>query len=233
MTIVTVIKLGNSSIRLSPTGRLFASDVLTSLGLEFDPFTLQNLCLTHSIKPLDEVLGNTPESTLGWQDFITLITHLATPEAKRLQSKLGSIFQGYLEGDINLAADIADKSPAEDRRWLSARLESIEARKRFMAIIAKHGGQGDIFRVVSSLSNLSVLKMNSQELRQRRKVKNTRDGMTAEELLRLSYLETASTEAIEKAGISGNKDILALHQKTLGLERQLWDTEQPEFLNAA
>ena len=233
MTIVTIIKLGNSSIRLSPRGRLFANDILACLGLENDPFTLQQLAKNYHLNLTEENVDHTLESTLGFRDFITLIVQLDTPQAKRLQNRLGTLFQGYLEGDARLAAEIVEKSPAEDRRWLSARLESIEARKHFMATIAKHGGQGDIFRLVSSLSNLSVLNMNSQTLRQKRNVKNARDGMTAEELLRLSYLETASAEAIERSQVRGNDEIVTLHRKTLGLEKQLWDIDQPEFLNAA
>jgi hypothetical protein len=233
MTIVTVIKLGNTSLRVSPQDRLFASDVLNVLGLRAEPFILQQLAHTYNLDVAEESLSNILEPTLTIQDFITLITHLQTAEAKRLQSKLGAIFQGYLEGDARLAAEIVDKSPAEDRRWLLARLESIEARKRFTSVIGKHGGEGDIFRLVSSLSNQSVLSMNSQAFRQKRGVKNTRDGMTAEELLRLSYLETASTEAIEKSQVYGNEEILALHRQTLDLEKQLWNTPEVDVPRAA
>jgi hypothetical protein len=232
MTIVTVIKLGNFSLRVSPQGRLFAYDVLNALGFEAEPFMLQQLAQTYKLDISEESLGNLG-LTLSFQDFITLITHLETPEAKRLQNKLGAVFQGYLEGDARLAAEIVDKSPAEDRRWLSARLESIEARKRFMSVISKHGGEGDIFRLVSSMSNQSVLSMNSQAFRLKRGVKNTRDGMTAEELLRLSYLETASSEAIEKSRVWGNEEILSVHRKTLGLEKHLWDTPEFDFPQAA
>jgi hypothetical protein len=75
--------------------------------------------------------------------------------------------------------------------------------------------------------------MNSQAFRLKRRVKNTRDGMTAEELLRLSYLETASSEAIEKSQVQGNEEIVALHRKTLGLEKQLWDIPAFDLPQAA
>jgi hypothetical protein len=54
-------------------------------------------------------------------------------------------------------------------------------------------------------------------------------------LLRLSYLETVSTEALEKGQTKGNEEILALHRKTLGIEKQLWDEsgEQDFYPQAA
>ena len=223
MTLATTTKLGNFYLRLSPQQRLYGLDVLKALGLEPDLNTFQHIAASYQIDLSIEHLDGISEPTLSWLEVVRLISFLDTPEAKRWRTKAWSIFQRYLEGDVHLAAEIVEKSPSSERRWLSARLESIEARKHFMAMIAKHGGEGDVFRQISSMSNQSVVKMNSQELRQLRKVQNTRDGMTAEELLRLSYLETASAEALEKSQVKGNQAILALHRKTLGIEKQLWD----------
>jgi hypothetical protein len=223
MTPVTTTKLGNSRVRVSPQERLYALDILEALGLEPHLNILQHIATNYQIDVTIEHLNGISEPTLSWPEVVRFISVIDTPEAKRWRTKAWSIFQRYLEGDVRLAAEVFEKSPPSERRWLSARLESIESRKRFMATIAKHGGEGDIFRHISSLSNQSVLKMNSQELRQQRKVRNTRDGMTADELLRLSYLETTSAEALEKSQVKGNDDILALHRKMLGIEKQLWD----------
>jgi hypothetical protein len=47
--------------------------------------------------------------------------------------------------------------------------------------------------------------------------------MTAAELLRLSYLESATTKALEKKGVRGNEQILKLHATNAEIERRLWE----------
>lgn len=170
------------------------------------------------------------EATLSYTDYVMLAFGLNTLEARRWHGKASDILRCYLEGDIVLAAEVAERSPSpEHRRWLSARLENVESRKRFMSTVAKHGGQDPIYQQVSSLSNRSVLKMNSTDFRRSRKARNTRDGMTATELLRLSYLETATSKAIEQHRAKGNDQILRLHRQNAEIEQWLWEQmEQPD-----
>ncbi|WP_199489345.1 MULTISPECIES: DNA damage response protein DdrC [unclassified Meiothermus] len=220
----SAIRLGPASIRTSPDGRLSALDSLAALGLKPDLKQLDLLVREHSLPMGQHDFGHGREPAFSYAEFVQLVFALETPQAQRLRSKARDLFRRYLEGDVGLAAEIAERSPsAEHRRWLSARLESIESRKRFMATIAKHGGQGDIFRQVSSLSNRSVLKMSAADFRRKRRVKNTRDGMSAAELLRLSYLESATARLIEKRKVQGNEQILKLHRENSEIERKLWE----------
>lgn len=220
-------RLGKANVRTSSDGRLSALDSLSALGLRPDLKQLDLLVREHGLEVSHYDFGEGRKPAFSYAEFAGLAFTLETPEARRFRVKARDLFRRYLEGDVQLAAEIAERSPsAEHRRWLSARLESIESRKRFMSTVAKHGGQGNIFQQVSSLSNRSVLKMNSGDFRKKRRVKNTRDGMTAAELLRLSYLETATARLIEKKGVQGNEQILKLHQENAELERKLW--EEPE-----
>lgn len=217
-------RLGKVQVRSTPDGRISACDALVALGLEGSPERLQEILRQHSLEPHFHNFGKGREPVLSYGDFVSLSFALETPEARRWRSKARDLLRRYLEGDIQLAAEVAERSPSpEHRRWLAARLESVESRKRFMSIVAKHGGEGSIYRQVSSLSNRSVLQMDSGEFRRKRRVKNTRDGMSAAELLRLSYLESASTQAIEARGVRGNEQILKLHQENAEAEHRLWD----------
>ncbi|RIH88710.1 DNA damage response protein DdrC [Calidithermus roseus] len=210
------VRLGKVQVRSTPDGRISASDALVGLGLEGSPERLQEILQQHGLEPRFHNFGKGREAVLSYGDFVSLSFALETPEARRWRSKARDLLRRYLEGDIQLAAEVAERSPSpEHRRWLAARLESVESRKRFMSIVVKHGGEGSIYRQVSSLSNRSVLQMDSGEFRRKRRVKNTRDGMSAAELLRLSYLESASAR--------GNEQILKLHQENAEAERRLWD----------
>ena len=215
MQAVSFTKFGRYTVRTTPDGRLNAADALRALGAaghdvgtgagHFDFGTGSEVTLTHA-------------------QFAALSFTLDTPEARRWRTRAAELLGRYLEGDVRLAAEIAERNPdADKRRWLSARLESVEARKRFMSTVAKHGGEGAVFRQVSSLSNRSVLNMNSAAFRRERGVRDTRDGMTASELMRLTYLETASARAIEAHGARGNDQILQLHQRNADNERKVWE----------
>jgi hypothetical protein len=218
------VRLGKVQVRGTPDGRISAYDALEALGLEGSPERLQEILRQHDLEPRFHNFGEGREPVLGYADFVSLSFALETPEARRWRSKARELLRRYLEGDIQLAAEVAERSPSpEHRRWLAARLESVESRKRFMSTVARHGGEGNIYRQVSSLSNRSVLRMDSGEFRRKRRVKSTRDGMSAAELLRLSYLETASARAIEARGLRGNEQILRLHQENAEAERRLWD----------
>ncbi len=215
MQAVSFTKFGRHAVRTTPDGRLNAADALKALG-----------AVKHDIGEgaghFD--FGEGPEVTLTHAQFAALSFALGTPEARRWRARAAELLGRYLEGDVRLAAEIAERNPdADKRRWLSARLESVEARKRFMSTVAKHGGEGTVFQQVSSLSNRSVLNMNSAAFRRERGVRDTRDGMTASELMRLTYLETASARAIEAHGARGNDQILRLHQRNADNERKVWE----------
>jgi hypothetical protein len=224
------VRFGKSSVRATPDGRIHALEALRSLGLSGVPEELEALARAHGLRPSLRSFGGVREAALSYTEYAMLVFSLDTLEARRWRGRAREILRRYLEGDVTLAAEVVERSPSPGhRRWLSARLESVESRKRFMSTVAKHGGEGHIYQQVSSLSNQSVLKMNSADFRRARKARNTRDGMTATELLRLSYLEAATSKAIEQRRARGNEQILRLHRQNAEIEQQLWEqTEQPD-----
>ena len=80
---------------------------------------------------------------------------------------------------------------------------------------------------LGSISNRSVLGVSSADIRRARGVKNTRDGLSSTELLRLAYLDTATARAIQERGAHGNAAILRLHERVARHERQGWQAPVP------
>jgi hypothetical protein len=168
--------------------------------------------------------GGGLEPAFSVQEFIRLILETDTPEAKRLRRRAQDMLAKALLGDVRLAAEIAERNPnPESRRWLSARLENTEARKELMRVVAKHGGEGLIYGQLGSISNRSILGSDSATIRRERGVQNTRDGLNTEELLRLTYLEASTANAIEAKRVTGNEAILNLHRAVAQKERQTWN----------
>ena len=218
------LRLGKYTVQTGTNGQIRAYDGLGVLGLDSTPETLENLARQHGLELIPHNFGKGPEPSLSLGEFSRLAFALNTPEAQRWQVRAQELLRGYLEGNVQLAAEIAERNPDPAyRHWLAARLESTETRKRFMSAVARYGGEGDIFQQVSSLSNQAVLRMNSTDFRKQRKVKSTRDGMTSTELLRLSYLEAATARALEKQNLKGNEAILKLHQRNAEIERKIWE----------
>lgn len=215
-------RLGSAEVRVTPEGRLHAAEALAVLGVELaDGWAF--LAARHELPDTGYDFGEGRVPTLTPQDFSRLAFELDTPQARRWQARARQLLGAYVAGDVQAAAEIAERSPdPERRRWLSARLESTEARKQFMAAVARHGGEGSVFREVSSISNRSVLDQDSASLRRERGARLTRDAMTAQELLRLSYLESASAQAIAASRVQGNQAILDLHRRTAERERATW-----------
>lgn len=211
-------RLGRANVRMSRDGRFHLLDVLKALGLE-------EIALNESVETTRYDFGEGPQPSVRGQQVAQLAFTLQTPEAKAWRKRAQEMLGRYFDGDIQLAAEIAERNPEPGtRRWLAARLESIEARKSLMKVVAKHGGGGEVFQQVSSLSNQSVLQMDSTQLRRQRGVKSTRDGLTALELKRLSYLESVTAKAIEEKKALGNQQILEVHRKNAEAEQKIWDS---------
>jgi hypothetical protein len=220
----TTARLGRANVRVSRDGRFHLLEVLAAFGITEDAL-VEQVVTAQNLEVSRYDFGQGAEPVIRGQQIALLAFALETPEAKAWRKKAQEMLGRYFEGDIQLAAEIAERNPEpQTRRWLAARLESIESRKKLMSVVAKHGGEGEVYGQLGSLSNQSVLKMNSTQLRQQRGVKSTRDGLTATELKRLSYLETATARSIEERQVKGNQQILELHRRNAEAEKKVWET---------
>jgi len=193
-------------------GLLHAQRALDLLG-EPAPHDWPTYARTHDLHAPPRDFGAGPEPTLSLPEFVRLGFQLDTPQARRWQRSAQRLLSRVLAGDVRLSAEIAEANPDPNAaRWLHARLENQQARKTLMSTVARAGGTSEVYGQLGSISNASVLGKDSATLRQERGVKSTRDGLNTDELLRLSYLESATARAIEDHGVRGNAAILRLHR---------------------
>ena len=222
------MKVASQSIRVGthslPTQGVFlhAQRALELLELAF-PADWLGYARTHGLIAPERDFGIGPEPTLSLPEFVRLGFGAQTPQARRWQKGAHKLLARMLAGDVRLNAEIAEANPnPQAGHWLHARLENQNARKALMSTVARHGGSQLVYGQLGSISNASVLGMDSTTLRQERGVKNTRDGLNTDELLRLSYLESATARAVEEHGVHGNAAILVLHRTLATQERQTW-----------
>ncbi|UBV42386.1 DNA damage response protein DdrC [Deinococcus taeanensis] len=217
------LDFGTVRLPISADGLLHAPTALTHLGVP-EHQHLQTL-QAHDVKPQTSDYGAGPEAALTLPDFTRLAFTLDTTQARRWRRRAQDLLTRTLQGDVRLAAQIAERNPdPEARRWLAARLESTHARRELMSTVARHGGQGNVYGQLGSISNRSVLGTDSATIRRERGVKQTRDGLNSTELLRLAYLDTATARAIQERGAQGNTAILRLHEHVARRERLGWET---------
>ncbi|WP_216323711.1 DNA damage response protein DdrC [Deinococcus aestuarii] len=217
------LEFGTQRLPASADGLLHAASALSTLGVPM-PADWTAFSEEHDLTSPERDFGVGPEATLSAAEFAGLSFALSTPEARRWRRRAQVLLARALTGDVRLAAEIAERNAnPEARRWLTARLESTEARRTLMSTVARHGGEGRVYGQLGSISNRSVLGTDSATIRRERGVKQTRDGLRSEELLRLAYLDTATARAIAGRGAQGNEAILRLHEEVARRERHLWD----------
>ncbi|WP_425145379.1 DNA damage response protein DdrC [Deinococcus sp.] len=215
------IRVGTRSLP-AQGGFLHAQSALDLLGLPF-PSDWQQYAHTQTLTSPARDFGCGPEATLSLPEFVRLGFASQTPQARRWQKSAQSLIARMLAGDVHLSAQIAEANPdPQAQRWLHARLGNQNARKALMSTVARHGGSETVYGQLGSISNRSVLGSDSATLRRERGVKVTRDGLNTDELLRLSYLESATARAIEERGVHGNEAILGVHRQLAERERMAW-----------
>lgn len=219
------LEFGTVRLPLSADGFLLASSALAQLGLNDADWA--TLAAEHDLTAPARDFGAGPEPTLSLAEFARLAFVLDTAGARRWRKRAQELLTRALAGDVRLAAQIAERSTdPESRRWLAARLESTDARRELMATVARHGGEGNVYGQLGSISNRSVLGTDSATVRRERGVKQTRDGLSSTELLRLTYLDAATARAITERGAHGNAAILHLHERLARHERRGWAAPQ-------
>ncbi len=227
---VETIKIGRSVLELTQEGLFPAHPALQELGIDLPATGVSFFLEGLGFESHEAEFESGRQLALTTSEFTRLAFSLETPEARRWQNRAQKMMRDYLEGDIRLAAEVADRNrDSNQRRWLATRLTGVESRKALMSTVARNGGRGAVFQQLGSVSNRAVLGSSSSEIRRDRQAKSTRDAMTSAELLRLGYLEAATAQAIERGAAKDNETILQLHRRNAEIERQIWDgTGKPE-----
>ncbi|MFD1731710.1 DNA damage response protein DdrC [Deinococcus malanensis] len=218
-----ILEFGNVRLPVSADGLINAAAALAQLGLAF-PADWADFARTQDLQSSERDFGAGAEPTLHPDEFTRLAFVLDTAEAKRWRKRAQTLLSRAMQGDVRLSAQIAERNPdPEARRWLAARLESTHARRELLSTVSRHGGSGQVYGQLGSISNRSVLGTDSATIRRERGVKQTRDGLNSTELLRMAYLDTATARAIQEHGAHGNAAILRVHEQVARRERLGWE----------
>lgn len=224
-----VLSFEDSEIRLTPDKRVSVLDVLQAMGLK-DPKGSWRAIKANYPEYVEAASTYSfggrgkPTPVIGKDGLLRLLMVLQGPKAAEFRKWAASILLRYLDNDITLAAEVADRASEHDQRWLEHRLRAKRTNKELNATICRHLGVEPIYREVADRNNITVTGMRARQLQQLRKVRKTRDGMSDRELVRIAYLETLESESIEARKAFGNQKIMATVNSVTRFEQQLWQT---------
>lgn len=128
------------------------------------------------------------------------------------------VFKRYLEGDKTLAEEVIERNieitgTTKDAEWLKARLEGKIQHKSLKDFVKSRGGKA-CYQRMNGDTNRFILGASAKEIQRQRGVKNTRDGLTQEELLNVAFTEQLSRKRIEQVEAFGDKELSYQHNRT-------------------
>lgn len=130
-----------------------------------------------------------------------------------LRLKINETFLRAEEGDVTLAAEIADKATPQDQAWLATRMQGKVSRNSFTDVLQNHGVVKAGFGECTNAIYKPILGGTALEVRQKNgwpnKV-NIRDRLALKQLFAVGLAECTAAEKIEEKQVIGNKPCAAL-----------------------
>lgn len=131
---------------------------------------------------------------------------IALAYAKYLNHELhmfvNEVFVRYSIADPTLAADMAERMPADKRDWLSHRIAGIEVRKNFTKVLAEHGVKKPyLYGHCTDAMYKKILGNTARNLRKDLQLApktNIRNYLVKEDLVTVSFAEMVIKKNIEK-----------------------------------
>ena len=120
------------------------------------------------------------------------------------------VFSRYLDGDVSLAVEIAEKQQDPKKTaWLAQRVKSIHARNVLTDTLTRHGVKSGV--EITQCTNTvyrQLFHKDAQELRAERKLPekaNVRESMSDLELAATEFAELLASKRIEREQANGLK----------------------------
>lgn len=156
-----------------------------------------------------------------WQIALAYAKYLS-PE---FHMYVNEIFVRYKIADPILAADIAERAPLADTKWLAARVEGIVARKEWAATLASRG-TGKPYHYVHCTNKIykALLGKTAKQLKEAMglvKSGNLRDNLPTEELISIAFSEVVSKNRMEKRNLYGYRNCSNACEESAEQVRQL------------
>jgi hypothetical protein len=134
---------------------------------------------------------------------------------KQYREKAADIVTRYVQGDVKLAAEIADRNDNEaDLEWLESRIRSKINRKRLVGIYKAHGVRnfgkgGNGYAICTNMLYSGLYGTNAKGLRRRKGLTskaNLRDSFTVSELNTVAFSEDLSGKKVKVVKAKGNDE---------------------------
>lgn len=223
-----VLSFEDTDIRVTPDKRVSVLDVLKAMGLKDPRSAWKNIKQTYpeyvaAVASYSFGGRGKPTPVIGRDGLLRLLMVLKGPKASEFREWAAAVLVRYLESDVTLAAEIADRASEQEQRWLEHRLRAKRTNKVLNGTIYQHGGVEDIYSQVADTNNVTVTGMRAKQIQRVRGVRQTRDGMDDQELVRIAYLETLESASIEARRAFGNQRIMATVNSVTHYERDLWN----------
>jgi hypothetical protein len=203
-------------VRTTPSGRVAVFDVIASATGAKNPHDAWR----RLAKAYPEVLafcedfkfqgtGQRATPVVALDGYLRLLHLLGGRVGQSFREAADRLILRYLEGDVTLAAEIADRQqdPAK-LAWLEHRVRARSTNRLLNGSI--HAAGGTCYATAARLNALGATGKLPRELREARGVKETRDGCTVGELAALAYAEALEAGAIQARGAQGIGGILAV-----------------------
>ena len=141
----------------------------------------------------------------GWAYIIGLLPGVM---GRRYRESAAKLVTRYLDGDIKLADEIADRNDNQaDLEWLEARVRGKVNRKRLTGIYRSHGVVRRGYGVCTNKLYIGLYGTTAQGMRKRKGLPdkaNWRDHASISELNEISFSEDLSGQRIVKVNAKGN-----------------------------
>ncbi|MBT9314131.1 hypothetical protein [Leptothoe spongobia] len=236
-SLTTIIpELGNAAIRRTPEGHCSVYDLITVVGGQKDPYNVwKRLCKEYSevltkcqdFKFSGRGQRETPVTDKeGWAFILGLLPGVM---GKKYREGAANLVLRYLDGDVKLAAEIADRNDSqEDLEWLEARVRGKLTRKRFTGVLKARNVRGRGYAICTNKTYLGLFGGTAKQLKANkglRKNDNLRDHLAIGELNQTAFTEDLSGKRINKVEADGNNgcasECLFVAQKVADFSRNI------------
>ncbi len=168
---------------------------------------LEAYCITHSFYGQGK-----PSVVMNIDGVLQIIMFLTGSKAAKFRQDAAHLICRYLSADITLADEIvqANKDNSSALKRIQARIEGIEARNRFTDTIKEHGGEGEVYSIVTDKNNVAITGMHAWQLKKARGIKNPRDGFSTSELIGTRLAESLEADQLDIRDSHGNRVIIGV-----------------------
>ena len=214
----TVIpELDNFEIRRTADGGCSVYDLIAVVGGQKDPYNVwkrlrkeysEVLTFCQNFKFPGRGQRATPVTNKeGWAYILGLLPGVV---GKKYREGAANLVLRYLDGDVKLAAEIADRNDNQEHlEWLEARIRSKLTRKHFTGALKARNVRGRGYAICTNRTYLGLFGGTAKQLKANKGLRekdSLRDNLSIAELNQTAFTEDLSGKRINKVDADGNDE---------------------------